>query len=150
MKEKWSNEKLHLENARKFRRICFIDAEDGEFKETIKNAREKLETPIAPAVHRKIMKENCGSGASKKNKDKTCVYSGSWWNHKNAYGKFDTASSWRPYCRKGWQFTTALELGSQVFPMPQAIKNPAAKAAVDKEWEKIGGNFGVALDESQK
>ena len=25
-----------------------------------------------------------------------------------------------------------------------------AKAAVDKEWEKIGGNFGVELDESQK
>ena len=23
-------------------------------------------------------------------------------------------------------------------PMPQALKNPAAKAAVDKEWEKLG------------
>ena len=35
-------------------------------------------------------------------------------------------------------------------PMPQAMKIPAAKAAVDKEWEKIGENFGVELDPSQK
>ena len=35
-------------------------------------------------------------------------------------------------------------------PMPQAIKIPAAKAAVDKEWEKIGENFGVDPDKSQK
>ena len=34
-------------------------------------------------------------------------------------------------------------------PMPQAMKIPTAKAAVDKEW-KIGENFGVELDESQK
>ena len=33
--------------------------------------------------------------------------------------------------------------------MPQAMKIPAAKAAVDKEWE-IGENFGVEPDESQK
>ena len=65
-KQKWSNEKVHLENARKLRGIYFIDPEDKEFKETIKNAREKLETPVAPAVPCKIMKKNCGSGASKK------------------------------------------------------------------------------------
>ena len=34
-KQKWSNEKLHLENARKLRGIYFIDPEDKEFKETI-------------------------------------------------------------------------------------------------------------------
>ena len=49
-KQKWSNEKLHLENARKLRGIYFIDPEDKEFKETIKNARKKLETSVAPAV----------------------------------------------------------------------------------------------------
>ena len=42
-KQKWSNAKLHLENARKLRGICFIDPENKEFKETIKNARKKLE-----------------------------------------------------------------------------------------------------------
>ena len=47
-KQKWSHEKLHLDNARKLRGIYFIDLEDKEFKETIKNARKKLETPVAP------------------------------------------------------------------------------------------------------
>ena len=60
-KQKWSNEELHLENARKLRGLCFIGLEDKEFKETIKNAREKLETSIAPAMPCKIMKKNCGS-----------------------------------------------------------------------------------------
>ena len=49
-KQKWSNEELHQENARKLRGIYFIDPEDKEFKETIKNARNKLEIPMAPAM----------------------------------------------------------------------------------------------------
>ena len=65
-KQKWSNEKLHLENARKLRGIYFIDPEDKEFKETIKNARKKLETSVALAMPCKIMKKTCGSGASNK------------------------------------------------------------------------------------
>ena len=72
-KQKWSNEKLHLENARKLRGIYFIDPEDKEFKETIKNARKKLESSVAPAMPCKIMK-NCGSGGSDKNKHKLRVF----------------------------------------------------------------------------
>ena len=49
-KQKWSEEKIHLDNARKLRGIYFIDPEDKEFKETIKNARKKLETSVAPAM----------------------------------------------------------------------------------------------------
>ena len=58
-KQKWSQD-----NARKLRGIYFIDPEDKKFKETTKNARKKLETPVAPAMPCKIMKKNCGSGAS--------------------------------------------------------------------------------------
>ena len=65
-KQKWSNEQLHLNNARKLRGIYFIDPEDKEFKETIKNARKKLETSVALAMPCKITKKNCGSGASNK------------------------------------------------------------------------------------
>ena len=64
-KHKWSEEKIHLDNARKLRGIYFIDPEDTEFKETIKNARKKLEASVAPAMPCKTMK-NCGSGASNK------------------------------------------------------------------------------------
>ena len=76
--QKWAIEKPKLDNARRLRGIYFIDPEDKEFKETIKNARKKLETPMAPAMPCKIMKKNCGSGTSNKIKNKTCVYSGSW------------------------------------------------------------------------
>ena len=46
--------------------MYFIDLEDEEFKETIKKARKKLETPVAPAMPCKNIKsnKNCGSGAS--------------------------------------------------------------------------------------
>ena len=38
------------------RGIYVIDPEDKEFKETIKNARKKLETPVAPAMPCKKLK----------------------------------------------------------------------------------------------
>ena len=56
--QKWSHEKLHLENARKLRGIYFIDPEEKEFKETIKNACKKLETPVALAIVAKPMRSN--------------------------------------------------------------------------------------------
>ena len=49
-KQNWSEEKIHLENARKLRGIYFIDPEDKEYKEFIKNARKKLEMSVAPAM----------------------------------------------------------------------------------------------------
>ena len=57
-----SHKKPQIDNARKLRGIYVIDPEDKEFKETIKNARKKLETPMAPAMPCKISKnnQNCG------------------------------------------------------------------------------------------
>ena len=49
-RQKRSHEEPKLDNARKLRGIYFIDPEDTEFKETIKNARKKLETSVAPAM----------------------------------------------------------------------------------------------------
>ena len=64
--------KFHLDNARKLRGIYFIDPEGKESKETIKNARNKLETSVAPAMPCEIIKsnKNCVSG-EKSNKNKT-------------------------------------------------------------------------------
>ena len=57
-RQKWSHEKRKLDNARRLRGIYFIDPEDKEFKETIKNARKKLETPMAPAMLCKTSKKS--------------------------------------------------------------------------------------------
>ena len=54
-KWKWYEEKIHFDNARKLRGIYFVNPEDTDFKETIKNAREKLEISVAPAMPCKIM-----------------------------------------------------------------------------------------------
>ena len=75
-KQKWSEEKLHLDNARKLRGIYFIDPEDTEFKETIKNARKKLETSLAPAMPYKNY-EKMWEWRIQQNSDETCVNAGS-------------------------------------------------------------------------
>ena len=119
--------KPKLDNARRLRGIHFIDPEDKEFKETTKDARKKLETPVAPAMPCKIMK-NCGSGGSDKNKTKlACILEASESTRLNHHedhvaGKGDTS----------------LQHYNLVHTfMPQAMKIPAAKAPVDKEWENL-------------
>ena len=66
-----------LDNARRLLGIYFIDPEDKEFKETIKNARKKLETPVAPAMLCKTSKNSqhvVTSGKSNEIKSKVaCV-----------------------------------------------------------------------------
>ena len=57
-RQKWSHEKPQVDNLRKLRGISFIDLEDKEFKETIKNARKKFETPMVPAMLCKISKNS--------------------------------------------------------------------------------------------
>ena len=63
-KHKWSDEKPKLDNARRLRGIYFIDPEDKDFKENTKNARKKLETPMAPAMPCKTSK-TCKHGETR-------------------------------------------------------------------------------------
>ena len=147
-KQKWSEEKLHPENAWKLRGIYFIDPEDKEFKETIKNARKKLETPMALAMPCRIMKinKNCGSGASNKIKSRLACILGSLWIYKTAYGRIIAESSWRPYCRKGWQFTAAIKIW---FTNLILCLKPWKFQQQRQQWTRNGKNC-VEPDESQK
>ena len=128
---------LHLDNARKLRGIYFIDPEDKEFKETIKDARKKLETPVAPAMPCKIMKKNCGRGASKKNKTKlACILEASG-STRLRIGESLPDDFEDHIAGKGSNSLQHNILNHKYVPMPQATKIPAAKAAVDKELEKL-------------
>ena len=51
---------------------------------------------------------------------------------------------------KGYKSLQQFNLVHKSIPMPQAMKIPAAKAAVVKECEKLEKNFFVEPDESQK
>ena len=136
-KQKWSNEKLHLDNARKLRGIYFIDREDKEFKETIKNARKKLETPIAPAMPCKIMKKNCGSGASNKIKSSFACILEADESTRLRVGNSLPNHYEDHIAGKGDNSLQHYNLVHKFIPLPQAMKIPAAKEAVDKEWEKL-------------
>ena len=57
-RQKWSHEQPKLDNARELRGIYIIVFEDKEFKETIRNARKKVETSVAPAVPCKTSKNS--------------------------------------------------------------------------------------------
>ena len=135
-KQKWSNEKIHLENARKLRGIYFIDPEDTEFKETIKNARKKLETSMAPAMPCKIMK-NGGSGASNKIKTKLACILEADESTRMRMGNSIPHYHQDHIAGKGGNSLEHYNLVHKFILMPQAMKIPAAKAAVDKEWEKF-------------
>ena len=142
-RQKWSHEESLLDNAGKLRGIYVIDPEDKELKETIRNARKELETPVAPAMPSKISKnnQNCGNGdKSNKIKIKTCVYFGSQWIYKTAYGRIITESSWRPYCRKRRQFTAALQFGSQVYSYASSHENSRSKGSSGQGMGTIGEN----------
>ena len=136
-KHKWSNEKLRLENARKLRGIYFIDFEDKEFKETIKDARKKLETPVAPAMPCKKSKK----GETRRKTDDfrskfACILEASKstglrmeeslpnYHEDHIAGKRD----------KPLQH---FFLVHKFLPMHQAMKIPAAEAAVDDEWKEL-------------
>ena len=136
-KQKWSNAKFHLDNARKLRGIYFIDLEDKEFKETIKNARRKLETSVAPAMPCKIMKKNCGSGGSNKIKTKlACILEAS---ESTRMRMEESLSNYHEDHIAGREDNSLqhYNLVHMFILMHQAMKILAAKAAVDKECEKL-------------
>ena len=135
-KQKWSNEKLHLENARKLRGIYFIYPEDKEFKETIKNARKKLEKSVAPAMPCKIMKKNCRSGGSNKIKTRLACILEAVESTRMRMGNSIAHYHQDLIAGKGESSLQHYNLVHKFMPMLQAMKIPAAKAAVDKEWEK--------------
>ena len=123
-RQKWSHEKLQLDNARKLRGIYFIDPEDKEFKETIKNARKKLETPMLPlclARSARTIKLACILEA---NESTRLRMEESLPTHHEDHIAGKGNKSLQHYNRV-----------HKFIPLPQAMKIPAAKAAVDKEWE---------------
>ena len=136
-KQNWSEERIHLENDGKLWWIYFIDPEDTEFKETIKNARKNLETLIAHAMPCKITKKNCGSGASNKIKTRlSCILEASE-STRLRMGESLPNHHEDHIAGKGENSLQHYNLVHKFIPMPQAMKIPAAKGAVDKECEQL-------------
>ena len=137
-KQKWSIEKPKLDNARRLRGIYFIDPEDKEFKETIRNDRKKLEIPMAPAMPCKTSKKSKHDKTRGKTNDSkskfACILEAS------ESARLRMEESLPNYheehtAGKGDNSLQHYNLVHKFIPLLQAMKIPAARAAVDTEWD---------------
>ena len=131
-REKWSHEKPKLDNARKLQGIYFIDPEEKEFKETIKNARKKLETPVAPAMPCKTSKNSqhvVTSGISNEIKSKlACILEASE-STRLRMGESLPNHHEDHVAGKGDNSLQHYNLVRKFIPMPQAIKNSSSNGS---------------------
>ena len=149
-RQKWSHEKPKLDNARRLRGIYFIHPEDKESKETIRNARKKLETSIAPAMPCKTSKNNQhGVTRGKSNEVKSklaCILEAS------ESTRLRTGESLPNYhedhvARKSDNSLQHYNLVHKFIPMPQSHEDPRSSG---QRMGKIGKDSGVEPDKSQK
>ena len=152
-RRKWSNERPKLDNARRLRGTYFIDHEDKEFKETIKNARKKLETPMALAMPCKTSKESKhGETRGKTNEFKSklaCILEASEstrlrmeeslpnYHEDHIAGKWD--NSLHHY-----------NFGTQIYSCAPSHENSCSKGSSGQGMGKIGKDSCVVHDKSQK
>ena len=138
-KHKWAIEKPKLDNARRLRGIYFIDPEDKEFKETMKNARRKLEHQwLPPCLARHARKASMERPVARLmiSSKFACILEASEstrmrmeeslpkYHEDHIAGKGDT--SLQHY-----------NLVHKFIPYVLSNEDTRSKAAVDKEWEKL-------------
>ena len=109
-----------------------------EFKETVKNARKKLETSVAPANALQNYEELWEMVDPTKTRQNLRVF----WKLMNppecVWGIHEPSNHHEDHIAgKGDNALQHYNLVHKFTRMPQAMKIPAAKAAVDKEWEKL-------------
>ena len=134
---------------KKLRGIYFIDPED-EYKETIKNARKKLETSVAPAMPCKILKKELWEWCIT-NKIKTkfaCILEANE-SARMRMGKSIPHYHQDHIAGNGENSLQHCNLVHKSSPMPQVMKLPEQ----EQQWIRngiMGENFGVELDKGQK
>ena len=135
-KQKWSNEKIHLDNARKLRGIYFIDPEDTEFKETIKNARKKLETSVALAMPCKNLWKIGGVHPTKLKTKLACILEAEE-STRMRIGNSIPHDHEDHIARKMWKFITALQLGSQIYSYASSYEDSCSESSGGQGMGKI-------------
>ena len=136
-KQKWAIEKPKLDNARQLRGIFFIEPDDEEFKHTKKNARKKLEIPMQAAMPTPVncRGETCRNIGKSKTKYACSVDADESMRIRlegvpNRYHEDQIAAT-------GLNSLSQSNLVQKFLPMPQALKIPGAKAAVEKRTGKL-------------
>ena len=108
-----------------------------EFKEIIRNAKRKLETPRAPAMPCKKNKHEETRSKTNDFKSKfACLLEAS---ESTRMRMEETLPKYHEdhVAGKGDNSLQHYNMVHKFIPKPSAMKIPAAKAVVDKEWEKL-------------
>ena len=118
-------------------------------QKTIKNARKKLETSVAPVMLCKIMKKNGGSGASNKIKTRlACILEA------NEPTRLRMGSSVPNHhedhiAGKGENSLQHFILVHKFIPIPQSYENSCSKSSGGQGMGKSGEKFGVESDKDR-
>ena len=111
-----------------------IDPADAEFKETIKNARRKLEVPMPAAMPCKIRgrkyKETCRNPDTLKTKY-ACTIEADEFTRQRLEGTLQKDHE-DHIAGRGMNSLSHHNLVRKFIPLPKAMKIPYAKAVVDK------------------
>ena len=138
-----------LENGKK---SWYIDPEDMEFKDTMKNARKKLEVPLESAMPRKNCYSEGETRCTQDNSRKTrhaCII-GSPRINETRISKTEARDHEDLSGYKGFTSFTHCNSVHKPIPTRQAMKILDSKAAVDMEWKKLRKSAGMASDEMQE
>ena len=135
--------KPKVDNARRMRGIYFIDPDDEEYEEILKNARRKLERPVASTMPCKrqssITKVVAKPKIASVQNSKTMYFHGMWHRDELVHqvvmrhrsGSFACTVIFMVFGLRG---IMTLSRGIMRF---HSTTVPDAKEAVDKEWKKL-------------
>ena len=142
-KQEWANEKPKLDSARKMRGVYFNDPEDEEFKETVKNARTKLEVPMEAAMpcRKKTTSLTCLQETVARlgapNKVPQTKYACTGGSHEPTRQRMEPTllkCHEDHIAGKEYNSMNHCDLVQQFL---KAVKIPDAKTAAEKEWKKL-------------
>ena len=143
-KQEWAKEKPKLDNARRLRGIYFIDPDDEEYREIYQKREEKTGRLVAPAMPCERTPNGITNVTAKAEdcirKNSKTVYGCIVESHESTRQRVESSQPKNHedhIAGKGFTSMSHYNLVHKFIPMPQAMKIPDAKAAVDKEWKKV-------------
>ena len=137
-KKHWATEKPKLDNACGLTGICDFFPDDMEFKDTMKNARKKLEMPLESAMPCKIASRPEETRHAQHNSRKTryaCIIEAHA-STRTRIGQTQPGDHEDLIAEKEYNSLSRYSFAQKPIPVPQAMEVLNAKAAVDKKWEK--------------
>ena len=114
--------------------MYFIDPADAEFKDDFLQKKKRWESGKDP-WHQPCRAREWFTLAPRRWKESRKLKSGISWIHKTTTGSSPPTKHEDYIAGKGFRWP--ITMCRKFIPMPQAMKIPDAKAAVDKEWKKL-------------